>query len=214
MGAKHIARPRQQIEGSGGARVDFDQLPLAVGGQHKINAAQAAQGGRIANPVVSLERLVYGSELEIGRSISFGLLDVLTLPQRRKAADAELARQELLLAASVVAPLTLKLAPGASVIAPPVLVAFRLLAVTLPSTRPPVPSARATPAPVALTAPPKLFVALLSVTSAAPPLLLAARLLVPLTLRVELEVWVIAPPVLVALRLLAVTLPSTKGPAL
>ena len=74
--------------------------------QHAADAAQAAQGGRIANPVVSLERVVYGSELEIGRSISFGLLDVLTLPQRRKAADAELARQELLLAASVVTQVT------------------------------------------------------------------------------------------------------------
>ena len=74
--------------------------------QHAADAAQAAQSGRIANPVVSLERLVYGSELEIGRSISFGLLDVLTLPQRRKAADAELARQELLLAASVVTQVT------------------------------------------------------------------------------------------------------------
>jgi hypothetical protein len=74
--------------------------------QHAADAAQAAQSGRIANPVVSLERVVYGSELEIGRSISFGLLDVLTLPQRRKAADAELARQELLLAASVVTQVT------------------------------------------------------------------------------------------------------------
>ena len=74
--------------------------------QHAADAAQAAQGGRIANPVVSLERLVYGSELEIGRSISFGLLDVLTLPQRRKTADAELARQELFLTTSVVTEVT------------------------------------------------------------------------------------------------------------
>jgi outer membrane protein TolC len=49
---------------------------------------------------------VYGSELEIGRSISFGLLDVLTLPQRRKTADAELARQELFLTTSVVTEVT------------------------------------------------------------------------------------------------------------
>lgn len=74
--------------------------------QHAGDAAQAAQGGRMANPLISLERLVYGSELEIGRSVSFGLLDLLTLPQRRKTADAELARQELLLAASVVAQVT------------------------------------------------------------------------------------------------------------
>ena len=74
--------------------------------QYAADAAQAAQSGRIANPQVSLERLVLGSELEIGRSISFGLLDLLTLPRRQKTADAELARQELELAASVVAQVT------------------------------------------------------------------------------------------------------------
>ena len=74
--------------------------------QHAGDAARAAQGGRPANPLLSLERLALGSELEIGRSISLGLLDLLTLPQRRKTADEELARQELQLAASVVAQVT------------------------------------------------------------------------------------------------------------
>ena len=56
--------------------------------------------------------------------------------------------------------------------------------------------------------------ALFSATSAAAPPLLAANVVVPVTLRVALGLsgtWVIAPPVLVALRLLAGTLPSTTA---
>jgi hypothetical protein len=74
--------------------------------QHAADAAQAAQSGRIANPVVSFERLVYGNEVELGRSLSFGLLELMTWPQRRTRANAELARQELLLVASVVGQVT------------------------------------------------------------------------------------------------------------
>jgi len=46
-------------------------------------SADAAQIGRIANPFFSYERMVAGDELEIGRSLSFGLLDLLTLPARQ-----------------------------------------------------------------------------------------------------------------------------------
>ena len=46
-------------------------------------SADAAQVGRIANPVFSFERMVAGSELELGRALSFGLLDLLTLPSRQ-----------------------------------------------------------------------------------------------------------------------------------
>lgn len=123
QGALVLARNEAQTEAMDRAAAELLAQPLtrdnavrlalvnspalqALLAQHASDAAQAAQGGRLANPLISLERLVYGSELEIGRSISFGLLDLLTLPQRRKAADAELARQELLLAASVVAQVT------------------------------------------------------------------------------------------------------------
>ena len=59
-----------------------------------------------------------------------------------------------------------------------------------------------------------MFVALLSVTSAAAPLLLAVKLVVLFTFKVEACVCVMSPPVLLTLSELAVTLPSTKGPAL
>ena len=48
--------------------------------------AQADQSGRIANPVFSFERMRSGSELEIGRMLSLGLLDLLTWPQRQAVA--------------------------------------------------------------------------------------------------------------------------------
>ncbi len=50
--------------------------------QYWMESANAAQWGRIANPVFTFERVVTGSELEFNRFLSFGLLDLLTLPQR------------------------------------------------------------------------------------------------------------------------------------
>jgi outer membrane protein TolC len=64
--------------------------------------AQAAQGGRIANPILSLERVRSLDELEFGRILAFGLLDLLTLPQRQKIASARMAQTELQMTADVV----------------------------------------------------------------------------------------------------------------
>ena len=64
--------------------------------------AQAAQGGRIANPMLSLERVRFLDELEFGRILAFGLLDLLTLPQRNKIATARIAQAELQMTADVV----------------------------------------------------------------------------------------------------------------
>lgn len=50
-------------------------------------SADAAQVGRIANPVFSLERMVAGDALELNRALSFGLLDILTLPSRQGIAN-------------------------------------------------------------------------------------------------------------------------------
>jgi outer membrane protein TolC len=55
-------------------------------------AANAAQGGRIANPVFTFERFKYVNELELGRLLAFGLLDVLTLPRRNSMAQMRLAQ--------------------------------------------------------------------------------------------------------------------------
>ena len=64
--------------------------------------AEAAQGGRIANPVFAFERVRLGDELEIGRLLSFGLLDLLTLPQRKRLADRRIEAARLQLAGEVV----------------------------------------------------------------------------------------------------------------
>ena len=51
--------------------------------EHRSRLAVAAQKGRISNPVFSFERMVKGNETEYGRFISFGLLELLTLPARQ-----------------------------------------------------------------------------------------------------------------------------------
>lgn len=65
-------------------------------------AADAAQAGRIANPVFSFERLASGDELELGRTLSFGLLDLLTLPARQGIAARRMEQAQLRLASEVV----------------------------------------------------------------------------------------------------------------
>lgn len=64
--------------------------------------AQAAQGGRIANPMLSLERVRFLDELEFGRILAFGLLDLITLPQRQKIATARMTQTELQMTADIV----------------------------------------------------------------------------------------------------------------
>ena len=68
--------------------------------------AQAAQGGRIANPILSLDRMRFVDELELGRLLAFGLLDLLTLPQRNKIATARIAQAELQMTTDVVGMIT------------------------------------------------------------------------------------------------------------
>jgi len=54
--------------------------------QNWTELADAAQSGRIPNPVFNFERVELGSEIEIGRLLSFGLLDIFTLPARQRIA--------------------------------------------------------------------------------------------------------------------------------
>ena len=66
--------------------------------------ADAAQGGRIPNPVFAFERLATDddAEVEIERLFAFGLLDVLTLPLRKRVADRGIERARLELVSSAV----------------------------------------------------------------------------------------------------------------
>ena len=68
--------------------------------------AQAEQSARIANPVFSFERMRFGDELEIGRLLSFGLLELLTLPRRQAIAQGQIAQAKVQLSATVVEQVT------------------------------------------------------------------------------------------------------------
>ena len=62
----------------------------------------AAQSGRIANPVLSFERMSFRDEVELTQVLSFGLLDVLTLPQRYRMAQHRIEQGQLRLTIEVV----------------------------------------------------------------------------------------------------------------
>lgn len=64
--------------------------------------AAADQFGRIGNPIFTFERVRAGDELEIGRLLSIGLLDLLTLPARQSIARNQIAQARVQLSASVV----------------------------------------------------------------------------------------------------------------
>ncbi|MES2280118.1 MAG: TolC family protein [Pseudomonadota bacterium] len=74
--------------------------------QSWADMAQASQVGRITNPVFSFERLRYGSELELNRLLSFGLIDILTLPYRQGISRGLMAQARVQLSASVIEQVT------------------------------------------------------------------------------------------------------------
>lgn len=69
---------------------------------HWAKAATAAQGGRVHNPVFAFERVRIKDELELGRLLSFGLLDILSLPARQGLARTQLDHAQLELGSLVV----------------------------------------------------------------------------------------------------------------
>jgi outer membrane protein TolC len=70
--------------------------------QNWADMAAADQAGRIANPVFTFEHIRAGNELEIGRLLSIGLLDLLTLPQRQRISRNQVAQARTQLSATVV----------------------------------------------------------------------------------------------------------------
>jgi len=64
--------------------------------------AAANQRGRMPNPVFTFERMRLGSELEIGRLLSFGLVDLILLPQRLSTSRSQSAQAKLQLTGAVV----------------------------------------------------------------------------------------------------------------
>ena len=96
-----LAQPLNQTNAVKLALLNSPSLQALLA-QHWADAAQAAQAGRIANPVFSFERMVTLSELELGRFLSVGLLDILSLPQRQQQARAKLDIAQLQLTSTVI----------------------------------------------------------------------------------------------------------------
>ncbi len=96
-----LAQPLGQREAVQLALVNSPSLQALLA-QGWAESADAAQVGRIANPFFSYERMVAGDELEIGRSLSFGLLDLLTLPARQGISRYRIEQSQLRLTSDVV----------------------------------------------------------------------------------------------------------------
>ena len=119
QGKLELSRTAQQQQARAALSADLLAQPLGMDGavqlalgnspavqtllaQSWADMAQANQNGRIANPLFTFERIRFGDELEIGRLLSFGLLDLLTLPRRISIARDQVAQSQLQLTSSVV----------------------------------------------------------------------------------------------------------------
>ena len=74
----------------------------AIIAENWATATNAAQSGRIANPLFALSRVRLGAELDIERALTFGLLDLLTLPQRVGIAQRRIEQAQLRLTTDVI----------------------------------------------------------------------------------------------------------------
>ncbi|MFM9990790.1 MAG: TolC family protein [Burkholderiaceae bacterium] len=70
--------------------------------QNWAEAASAAQSGRISNPTFAFESVVTGTETELNRFFTFGLLDLITLPQRSAIANYRVEQVQIRMTAEVV----------------------------------------------------------------------------------------------------------------
>ena len=93
-----LARPLSQ---QGAVHLALVNSPAiqAMLARNWAEAARAAQSGRIANPWFVFARTTLADEVEFERALTFGLLDLLTLPLRYPAAQGriELSRARLAL---------------------------------------------------------------------------------------------------------------------
>ena len=69
-------------------------------------SVQAAQSGRIPNPILSLDDITIGPERELTQLLTIGLLDVIRLPARQKAARSRVEFTQLQLTGDVVKHIT------------------------------------------------------------------------------------------------------------
>ena len=74
--------------------------------QSWADMAQAQQTGRMSNPLFTFERTTFRSELELNRLLSFGLMDLLLLPQKMTISRGQIAQSKVRLSANVVEQVT------------------------------------------------------------------------------------------------------------
>ena len=94
---------RQPLTADNAVRVALLGSPAlqALMAQAQADSAASTQRARLANPVFGLERLLTGGGVEITRSLSVGLLDLLTLPTRSRLNQARQQQLRLTLAREV-----------------------------------------------------------------------------------------------------------------
>lgn len=96
-----LAKPLGQSDAVRLALVNSPALQALLA-QSWADGSKAAQTGRISNPILTFESVRFADELELGRQLSFGLLDILTLPQRASIAERQIALQQVRLTTAVV----------------------------------------------------------------------------------------------------------------
>jgi len=74
--------------------------------QSWVDIAAANQTSRLPNPVFIFERMRLGNELELGRLLSFGLVDLILLPQRLALSQRQTFQAKLQLTSTVVEQVT------------------------------------------------------------------------------------------------------------
>ena len=74
--------------------------------EHWAAIAAAEQSGRMPNPIFKFERLRIDSQLEIGRLLSFGLVDLILLPRRLEIARSRSSEARVQLSGAVVEQVT------------------------------------------------------------------------------------------------------------
>ncbi|MDH4396187.1 MAG: TolC family protein [Limnobacter sp.] len=99
-----LAKPLSQDQALSLAVLNSPQFQALLA-EHLRKGNDAAQIGRIANPVFTFERVTVqngsNNELEIGRMLTFGLLDLVSLPMRQGIAKQRLQDAQLNLHAEV-----------------------------------------------------------------------------------------------------------------
>ena len=99
--AQLLANPLSMADAMQLALANSPELQSVLA-QSWADMAASNQVGRIANPILTFERNQTLDEVELGRLLSVGLLDLLTLPHRQNVARNQVAQAQVQLSANLV----------------------------------------------------------------------------------------------------------------